>query len=109
MSLVPVMSFLMLVGFAEAEESPEGTTRATMGKVAQQVEIFRLWKGHTPSKAEGLAVVVPEPTTDGWGRPLIYTSPGPDGYAFGISSAGADGLAGGDDDLVWTPDPQRVE
>jgi general secretion pathway protein G len=69
--------------------------------------------GTVPTEAQGLAalwrkpVLEPVPhrwngpyvsgeiSTDPWGRPYVYSVPGPEGLAFSIVSFGADGRRGG--------------
>ena len=100
--ILTLMSILAYGVFGVFAQSQNRTTELTLGRVAQQIEVFRLGKGRPPTEAEGLAVLGGRVPTDSWSRPLIYRSPGPDGSAFALVSTGADGEEGGEDDLIWT-------
>jgi general secretion pathway protein G len=91
--------------------------RAKTAAAATQLEEFKLAlsqyymdTGDYPSQDQGLEALAKKPEgTDGWdgpyiekglpkdpwGRPYIYSKPGPGGQDYGVASLGADGLEGG--------------
>lgn len=103
LTLMSIMAYGVFSVFAASQES---TTLLTLGKVGQQVEVYRLQRGRPPSTAEGLGVLSGKIPNDSWGRSLFYLSPGPGGAPYAIGSYGADGAEGGDDDLLWTSEGQ---
>lgn len=82
-------------------------TKLTMGRVGQQVEVYRISQGRVPTTAEGLAEVTgAEVPQDAWQRPIGYASPASDA-AYALTSLGADGEPGGtrwNTDLEWEPE-----
>jgi type II secretion system protein G len=76
-----------------------------MQQIEQLLEAYRADTGGYPSTAQGLAALKPYtspaiprvPTTDPWGHPYAYTSPGQ--YAdYDLVSHGKEGLQGGEDE-----------
>ena len=104
--ILTLMSVLAIGVWGIFGESQVDTTRLTMSKVSERIEIYQLRKKHPPSSADGLAVVfgnekVPQ---DAWGHDFIYVTPGPGGRPYDLNSLGADGKEGGtgtDEDLHW--------
>jgi general secretion pathway protein G len=104
--ILTLMSVLALGVFSIFSDSKVDTTKLTMSKVAQRVEVYALRKKKPPSTADGLAAVfgnekIPQ---DSWGNDFGYVSPGPNGKPFDLISYGADGQEGGsgnDEDIHW--------
>lgn len=76
---------------------------ADIALLEQATEMYRLNKLDYPSSGQGLQALVTEGYVkrlpeDPWGNPYRYAAPGRDGRAFEISSLGADGREGGEDD-----------
>lgn len=82
-------------------------TKGTMETLARALSACAVDKGGYPQGAsidQAVAVLVPAflpaaVTTDAWGNTLAYRS---DTRSFTLTSPGADGRAGNDDDLVMT-------
>jgi general secretion pathway protein G len=85
---------------------------ATLSSLLQQ---YRLDTDRYPTTEEGLNALRVRPSgarnwkgpyttkdipLDGWGSPYVYQAPGPDGQDFLITSYGADGAPGGDNDAA---------
>lgn len=104
--ILTLMSVLAIGVWGIFGESQVDTTRLTMSKVSERIEIYQLRKKRPPSTGDGLAAVfgnekVPQ---DAWGHDFIYVSPGPGGRPYDLISLGADGKEGGtgtDEDLHW--------
>jgi general secretion pathway protein G len=107
--VLTLMSLVMLGVVRTWEQSRVGTTELTLGKVGQQVEIYRMRKGgRVPSNADGLAAVYAgeEVPLDAWQNPVQYVAPGPGGAPYALVSYGSDGADGGagfGEDIVWSP------
>ena len=102
--ILTLMSVLAYGVFQIFGESKVQTSRLTMMKLSQRVEIYQLHKKKPPSTSDGLAAVLgnePIPT-DGWGNAFVYVSPGPNGKPFDLISYGPDGAEGGGDDIVMS-------
>jgi general secretion pathway protein G len=110
--ILTLMSVLALGVWQVFGESQGQTTRLTMGKVSQRIEIFMLRKKKPPTSADGLAAVygnekIPQ---DAWGNDFVYVSPGPNGKQFDLISLGADGQQGGtgnDEDIHWAEEESQ--
>jgi len=80
-------------------------TRGDMETIGRALEAVTVDRGGYPAGStiqDAMAAIVPTQmrlavTADAWGRPLEYRS---DGRTYTLASAGADGAAGTDDDLV---------
>lgn len=104
--ILTLMSVLAIGVWGIFGESQVDTTRLTMSKVSERIEIYQLRKKRPPTSADGLGVVfgnerVPQ---DAWGNDFIYVSPGPNGKPYDLISLGADGKEGGtgtSEDLHW--------
>lgn len=109
--ILTLMSVLALGVWQVFGESQGQTTRLTMGKVSQRIEIYMLRKKKPPTSADGLGAVygnekVPQ---DAWGNDFIYVAPGPNGKPFDLISYGADGKEGGsgnDEDIHYAEGEQ---
>ena len=117
MSLVEVMvviaiilTLMSIVGYGVMQVyqgSQVDTTKLTMNKVNERVQIYMLRKKKVPSTADGLNAIFDgeEPPRDAWGNEFIYVSPGPNGMEFDLMSLGADGREGGsgnNEDIKWS-------
>ncbi len=104
--ILTLVSILTLGVFSIFSDSKVDTTKLTMSKVSQRIEVYALRKKKPPTTAEGLTAVfgndkIPQ---DSWGNDFGYVSPGPNGKPFDLISYGADGQEGGtgnDEDIHW--------
>jgi general secretion pathway protein G len=104
--ILTLMSVLALGVWSIFSDSKVDTTKLTMSKVSQRVEVYSLRKKKPPTTADGLPAVfgnekIPQ---DAWGNEFAYTSPASNGKAFDLVSYGADGQEGGtgnDEDIHW--------
>jgi len=114
MSLVEIMVviaiILMLLSvitfgvFQTLGNARQDTTKLTMGKMAQQIEIFMLRKKKVPSSMSDVFTDEDVPK-DGWDNEIQLITPGPGRMKFDLLSYGADGSSGGtgtDEDLKWS-------
>lgn len=114
MSLVEIMVviaiILMLLSvitfgvFQTLGNARQDTTKLTMGKMAQQIEIYMLRKKKTPSSLSDVFTDEDVPK-DGWDNEIQLVTPGPGRMKFDLVSYGADGSSGGtgaDEDLKWS-------
>jgi general secretion pathway protein G len=84
-----------------------------LSEIESSLMLYSFEIGHFPSTAEGLQALIQNPgleswkgpylskkelPKDPWERPYIYKSPG-DHNDFDLSSAGADGIEGNEDDI----------
>lgn len=105
--ILTLMSIIAIGVLGIYRSAQVDTTRITMTKVSERLEIQLLRKKKAPSTSDGLAAVfdgekVPK---DAWGNEFIYVSPGPGGEAYDLISLGADGQEGGTGnaaDLRWS-------
>lgn len=77
--------------------------RADIDTLRQSLEIYKLQNLRYPTTEEGLNALVADNQiqrlpSDPWNNPYLYSAPGPDGKPFLISSLGADGREGGEDE-----------
>jgi len=100
-----------VIGYFETSRSK--TAKIEMSNVAAALDIYYLANGAYPTEAQGLKALIERPdgveTWDGpylnraegivdpWDRPYLYKQPGAQGK-FDLSSLGADGKAGGEDE-----------
>ncbi|HKY07146.1 MAG TPA: type II secretion system major pseudopilin GspG [Candidatus Binatia bacterium] len=112
-AIIGLLAGLVVPQFIRQEE------KATAKAVKAQIELlgtaldtFRLDVGRYPSSQEGLQALTQRPggvdrwdgpylkkevPSDPWGKPYVYKSPGDQGRPYDISSYGADGVPGGQD------------
>jgi hypothetical protein len=89
-----VLALWLLGGSLVTRRPPSAMTEGAMTETMFRMEIYLQQKKQLP----GTLAVLPlrqghmNSTTDGWGRPLIYT-PNDDGYS--LKSLGKDGVVGG--------------
>ncbi|MGN0739526.1 MAG: type II secretion system major pseudopilin GspG [Treponema sp.] len=97
------------------EKARSAAAKTQIESLATALEAYYIDCGNYPTAEQGLAALRKKPETspvsDGWSGPYLYkdapkdpwgfdyeyTSPAPDGSAYGIRSFGADGLEGGED------------
>jgi general secretion pathway protein G len=105
--ILTLMSIIAIGVWGIFSDSQVDTTRLTMTKVNERLEIYMLRKKKPPATSDGLAAVfgnenVPK---DSWNNEFIYISPGPDGQPYDLISLGSDGQEGGTgnaEDLKWS-------
>ncbi len=123
-TLLEMLVVLVLIGLIASLVGPRLFSRVDASKVQVAetqvrmlrgaVETFRLEVGRLPTPDEGLSVLFTAPSDerararwrgpyldegvpdDPWGRPYVYSMPGPDGMGFALYSLGADGTPGGE-------------
>ena len=123
-TLLEMLVVLVLIGLIASLVGPRLFSRVDASKVQVAetqvrmlrgaVETFRLEGGRLPTPDEGLSVLFTAPSDerararwrgpyldegvpdDPWGRPYVYSMPGPDGMGFALYSLGADGTPGGE-------------
>lgn len=105
--ILTLMSIIAIGVFGIFADSQVDTTRLTMMRVSERLEIHMLRKKKAPSGSEGLAEVFgTEPIPkDSWNHEFVYVSPGPGGEPFDLISLGSDGQEGGTgnaEDLKWS-------
>ena len=102
----------------QGEAAKVDLTKANMGKIVQQLDLYKFNNGSYPTSEEGLNALVERPASarkwpdggylpkvpeDAWNNPYEYISPGVEG-PFDLLSLGADGAEGGegsDADINW--------
>lgn len=104
LTLMSVLGYGLWSTFQDAQGD---TTKLSMGKVSEKIEIYTLRHKKPPSTGDGLAKVYGEeaPPSDSWGNAFVYVSPGPDGLAYDVISYGSDGASGGTGnaaDIKWS-------
>jgi general secretion pathway protein G len=105
--ILTLMSIIAIGVFGIFGDSQVDTTKITMTRVAERLDIYQLRKKKSPNTNEGLAAVFgnePVPK-DSWNRDFIYVSPGPNGEPYDLISLGSDGQEGGTgnaEDLKWS-------
>ena len=127
-TLLEIMVVVAIIGLLAAVIVPnvigqgEGAkvdlTKANMGKIVQQLDLYKFNNGSYPSSEEGLNALVERPASarkwpdggypssvpeDAWNNDYVYISPGVEG-PFDLLSLGADGVEGGegsDADINW--------
>ena len=101
MIVIAILVTLMgALGFAlsrAAAGAKVSQTELTLRQVESEVMLYSVRKKGVPGGADGLKEIygADDVPKDGWGRDLIYTSPGPDGREYDVISYGADGVEGG--------------
>ncbi|KGD65858.1 general secretion pathway protein GspG [Alcanivorax nanhaiticus] len=127
-TLLEIMVVVAIIGLLAAvivpnvigqgEAAKVDLTKANMGKIVQQLDLYKFNNGSYPTTEEGLNGLVERPASarkwpdggylpkvpqDPWNNDYIYLSPGVDG-PFDLLSLGADGAEGGegnDADINW--------
>lgn len=105
--ILTLMSIIAIGVWGIFSDSQVDTTRLTMTRVNERLEIYMLRKKKAPSTSEGLAQVFgSEPVPkDSWNNDFIYVSPGPNGEPYDLISLGSDGQEGGTgnaEDIKWS-------
>ena len=124
-TLLEIMVVIVILGLLAAlvvpkligrtEEAKRTQTRLQMKNLEQALQLFKLDNGFYPETEQGIEALVQAPEigripknyrkegyidrvpNDPWGNPYVYVSPGTHG-AFDITSYGADGVPGGEDE-----------
>ena len=127
-TLLEIMVVVAIIGLLAAvivpnvigqgESAKVDLTKANMGKIVQQLDMYKFNNGSYPTTEEGLNGLVERPASarkwpeggylskvpeDPWNNEYVYLSPGVDG-PFDLLSLGADGVEGGegnDADINW--------
>ena len=127
-TLLEIMVVVAIIGLLAAvivpnvigqgEAAKVDLAKANMGKIVQQLDMYKFNNGSYPSTEEGLNGLVersasakkwpeggylPKVPQDPWNNDYVYLSPGVDG-PFDLLSLGADGVEGGegnDADINW--------
>jgi general secretion pathway protein G len=105
--ILTLMSVIAIGVWGIFSDSQVDTTRLTMTRVNERLEIYVLRKKKAPSSSEGLGQVFgnePVPK-DSWNNEFVYISPGPNGEPYDLISLGADGQEGGTgnaEDIKWS-------
>ena len=105
--ILTLMSIIAIGVWGIFSDSQVDTTRLTMTKINERLEIYTLRKKKPPATGEGLGAVfggeqIPK---DSWNHEFEYISPGPNGEPFDLVSLGSDGQEGGTGnaaDLKWS-------
>jgi general secretion pathway protein G len=115
MELMIVLIILGLLGslvapklFSKVSSSKKKTAVAQMQMFETAIDTYRLDMGSVPSSLEDLrssehtfwdGPYLPKAIPlDPWGKPYIYSVPGPNNSAYGMMSYGLDGKEGGSDE-----------
>ncbi|MGA7105865.1 MAG: type II secretion system major pseudopilin GspG [Candidatus Deferrimicrobiaceae bacterium] len=124
-TLLEIMVVIVILGLLAAlvvpkligrtEEAKRTQTRIQIKNLEQALQLFKLDNGFYPSTEQGIDALVRAPEVgrvpknyrkggyldrvpkDPWGNVYVYVSPGTQGD-YDISSYGADGVAGGEDE-----------
>lgn len=127
-TLLEIMVVVAIIGLLAAvivpnvigqgEAAKVDLTKANMGKIVQQLDLYKFNNGSYPTSEEGLNALVERPASarkwpdggylpkvpeDAWNNEYQYISPGVEG-PFDLLSLGADGAEGGegsDADINW--------
>jgi len=120
-TLIEVMVVVAIIGIlaliivpnvvGKDDQARVTTTQASLGSIANALELYKLDNYRYPNTAEGLRALVTRPESarvfpnggylkrlpkDSWDREFQYISPGFNGRAFELFSLGADGAEGGE-------------
>ncbi len=127
-TLLEIMVVVAIIGLLAAvivpnvigqgESAKVDLTKANMGKIVQQLDLYKFNNGTYPTTEEGLNALVERSESarkwpeggylskvpqDPWNNDYVYLSPGVDG-PFDLLSLGADGVEGGEGtnaDINW--------
>ena len=119
-TLLEIMVVVAIIGLLAAvivpnvigqgEAAKVDLTKANMGKIVQQLDLYKFNNGSYPTSEEGLNGLVERPNSarkwpdggylpkvplDAWNNDYVYISPGVEG-PFDLLSMGADGVEGGE-------------
>lgn len=113
-SLVEIMVVIVIIGLLAGvlavairpnlAKARVNTAKLEMGKLYDQIELFKSERGNYPESLDllleksvetGYAAAKESDLTDPWGNPYQYLVPGPEGEPFELISLGADGREGG--------------
>lgn len=105
-SLTAILGLTVFQNFADSNVE---TTRLTMNKISERIEIYRLRKKKLPNNGDGLSIVFNDGNvpSDAWGNEILYVTPGQNGKPYDLISLGADGKEGGSGsaaDVRWSDD-----
>ncbi|MGV3772910.1 MAG: type II secretion system major pseudopilin GspG [Verrucomicrobiales bacterium] len=128
-TLIELLLVLVILGILAAivvpkfsgrtEEAKQTAARTQISTFGTALDSFEIDNGYYPKGKNGLQDLITQPRdaqswkgpylkseipNDPWGRPYIYESPGKNNTSsYDIMSMGADGRAGGDDDVTnWS-------
>ncbi|MGB3794919.1 MAG: type II secretion system major pseudopilin GspG [Alteraurantiacibacter sp.] len=115
LAIIAVMAYLIVPNVIGRPDQARVTVAQTdLRTISSALKMYRLDNGDYPSTQQGLEALSALPTaapvpvnwspsgyldqvpTDPWGRPYVYTNPGPDAVGFEIRSLGKDGETGGE-------------
>lgn len=126
-TLLEILIVLLIIGLIAAlvapkilkrgEEAKVQATKIQEKNIAQALKLYKLDTGMYPTTEQGLKALVEKPTTipipknwkgpyldeipkDAWGNNFTYISPGPNGEAYILISAGPDQVLNTKDDIV---------
>ena len=127
-TLLEIMVVVAIIGLLAAvivpnvigqgEAAKVDLSKDNMGKIVQQLDLYKFNNGSYPTSEEGLNGLVERPNSarkwpdggylpkvplDAWNNDYVYISPGVEG-PFDLLSMGADGVEGGegsDADINW--------
>jgi general secretion pathway protein G len=102
-----------------SEQAKETAAKTDIANMEVALDDFEIDTGRYPTNSEGLRALLEQPSNiegwkgpylkrgmpkDAWGKEYIYKQPGQyNQYGYDLSSAGPDGQAGNDDDIInWT-------
>jgi general secretion pathway protein G len=92
--VLTLMSALALGVWTVFSDAQAETTKVTMNRAAQKVEIYYLRKKKIPNDLGEVFAGEPEPV-DGWGNKFVLRAGGNGNRKFDLISYGADGAEGG--------------
>jgi general secretion pathway protein G len=94
--IVVLISVLSVAAFQAYEGFKVTGTRIKIQQLGQMIMQESMLVGtKAPSNLKDVEGIKEDMLIDGWGRPLEYTTPGPNNTAFEIVSYGRDGTQGG--------------
>jgi general secretion pathway protein G len=94
--IVVLISVLSVAAFQAYEGFKVTSTKMKIQQLGQMIMAESMLVGSkAPSNLKDIEGVKEDMLSDGWGRPLEYTTPGPNNIAFEIVSYGRDGTQGG--------------
>lgn len=114
--ILTVLAALVVPQFTgRAKQAKEVAAKTDISNLENQLHIFELDNGQYPTSEQGLQALVQQPSglkdwhgpylnkipVDPWGNPYVYKAPGQHNTnSFDLSSSGADGRDGTDDDVT---------
>lgn len=105
----------------KSKQAKETAAKTDISNIEVALDSFEIDTGRFPTDTEGLKALLEEPINtredwkgpylkrapmDPWGKEYLYRYPGQyNEYGYDLSSAGADGISGNEDDIQnWTDD-----